>query len=151
MDEGFVEASCFGSEETKFNEDAGAFKFSEAFAGDEWVGVFDGGDNGFNFSVNEGVGARRGFTVVAAGFEVNVESRAFGVVAGFIECDDFGVGFAGACVVSVADDFAVFDEYGADEGVGSSLAAGAGGERNSASHEMDVVFGEFIRHWEKSS
>ena len=75
---------------------------------------------------------------MAAGFERDVERRAFCAWPGLEECKNFCVGLPWTVVISAADDAAVFDDEGADHGIRTGLALALRRETKRQGHETDV-------------
>ena len=144
-DEGGVEglrAAFF--EEADVDLEAAATEEANAFAVDCGEGVDHGDDDAFDSGGEDGVGAGRGFSPVAAGFEGDVEGGAAGFGPGVLEGVDFGVRAAEVTVVPFADDFAVADDERADHGVGFDAAEASFGEVEGAGHETDVCWGDIV-------
>lgn len=121
MVEGLVEAGGGVALRTEANLEARAAQQFETASGVAGVGVGGGDDDALEAGGDEGVGAGGGTAVSGTGFEGDVEGGAVGALAataGVVEGDDFGVGTAGVLMPALADDASVFDEDGADHGIG---------------------------------
>lgn len=81
-EESAVEVTAFGLEDVSVDLDAGMEEFVEAATGDEWVRVVVAADDSFDFFVNNKVGTGRGFALMGAGFEVDVECGVEGLAVG---------------------------------------------------------------------
>lgn len=106
------------------------------------VGVAGAEDDAGESGLDQGVGARGGAAVGAAGFEGDVDGGApeeFGESgAGVFDGFDFGVGSAGEAMVSCTDEFAVFDDDGADGGVRSGEADALASLTDGHAHPVGI-------------
>ena len=106
------------------------------------VGVAGAEDDAGEAGLDQGVGARGGSAVGAAGFEGDVDGGApeeFGESgAGVFDGFDFGVGSACEAMVSGTDELAVFDDDGADRGVGSGKADALASLTDGHAHPVGI-------------
>ena len=136
--EGVVEVAGLLLEDAEGDFNACGFYSGDALAANQWVWVFGGDNAAGDAGFDEGVGARRGATVVAAGLEGYVGGCAGGVDAamgGLLEGYDFGVVALVVEVGSFGDDLVLFYEDAAYLGVGGGEGDGIGGELEGSLHE----------------
>ena len=136
-----VEFRGRSGEQSVFNADSGRPEQVESMASVGRVGIGGGNDHPADAGGDDGLGAGRGASVGAAGFECDVEGGtpwlatvAIGVAKGL----DLGVGLAGALMPAFAKDPTVADENGADHRVGAGSTPRATGQREGPSHEPGI-------------
>ena len=136
-----VEAARVGFEEAAFDGDSRVGELSEASAVNLGEGIAHGGDDAFDSGLNDGLDAGRGFSLVAAGFEGDVEGCSPGGFACEIEGVDLGVGRAEASVIAGADEVVTARDHGADEGIWLDMAEAAVGFGEGALHPEGIGVG----------
>ena len=105
-----------------FHFDAGVLESAKAGAVHLRVGILHGGDYLLDAGGDDRVRARGRAALMRAGFQGQVERRAAGALAGFVERDYFGVFYAGPGVETAADDDVIAHDNGADSGIGADPA-----------------------------
>ena len=85
-----------------------------AFAGDARVRIFEGADDARDAGGDQGVHARRRFSVMGAGFERDVGGGAAGGVTRVAQGFGFGVRAAALLGPAAADDGSLIDDDAAD-------------------------------------
>ena len=129
VDEGLVQLFGFRGEFVGDGYgDAGRAQGSETLAGDERVGILHGGDYFGDAGGDDRFGAGGGAALVRAGFEIEVERRAAGLVARLFQRVDFCVLYAGVGVEAASYNLAIAHDHGADHRVGTGLPAALPGQ-----------------------
>lgn len=136
-----VEFGGRSGEQSMFNADSGCPEQVESMASVGRVGIGGGNDHPSDPGGDDGLGAGRGASVGAAGFECDVEGgtpRLATVAIGVAKGLDLGVGLAGALMPAFAEDPTVADKNGADHRVGAGSTPSATGQREGPAHEPGI-------------
>jgi hypothetical protein len=97
---------------------------------------------GLNYCRDAGWGS---FEKMAAGFERDIERRAFGAWSGLVECENFCVRLPWTLVISAADDAAVLHDECADHGIRTGLALALRRKTKRQGHEVKMRCGDSHR------
>src|SRR5690349_11681193 len=95
-------------------------------------------ENFMNTGFDKGGGARRSFSPMNTGFEVDIESGAFGPCTGFCERFYFGVGPAKMSMKSFRNNSTAFDQNAAHQRVRMNPFFPSKGQSKRALHEAGV-------------
>ena len=132
------------------DRDAGRGQPAMALAGDLRIGILQRRHHPRDAGRDDGVGARRGLTVVRAGLERHVEGGAAGRAAGAPERLGLGMRTAAGLRPAASDDHRAIGlpphHHGADGGVGPGAPEPAPAERQGQLHEAKVVVRIGPRH-----
>ncbi len=122
---------------------SGGLQQGQALASDQRIGIGHRRDDARHTGGNQGLGARRRATVVAARLQRDIGGGAMGLVTGCMQGMHFGVRFAGFFVPAFADDPAIANQHTTDAGVGRQGRPQATlGELQGARHHAVINGGE---------
>ena len=129
MDEGFIELGGAGGVmgvDLDFN--AGSLEPAEAGPAHLGIGILHGCYHLLDPGGDDRAGARRSAALMRARFESQVKGGASRPLAGFVQCEYFGVFHSGPGVETAPDDRVVAHDDGAHGGIGAHPAQALGGE-----------------------
>ncbi len=138
--------SAFVVETAHIDANARPTQMKDAASADQRILVAAPDHHAADAGALDGLGARAGATLVAAGFQRDIEGRASGADALARKGFDLGVGQAGAAVIAPRQHAAAAHQQGAHHRVGAGLAAAAFGQGQRLAHEASVGFGEDFAH-----
>ena len=138
--------SAFAVETAHVDANAGPTQMQNAATADQGILVAAPDHHPANAGAYDGLAARAGATLVAAGFQRHINGRALGADALASQRFDLGVGQAGAPVIAPRQHPAAAHQQGAHHGVGAGLAAAAFGQGQRLAHEALVSLGEDFLH-----
>ena len=137
--EGFIQSVRVFLEDAGLGLNARGVEALDAATGDFRIRILHCGDNSREARGDDGVGAGAGAAFVAAGLETDVQRRAARFFARGLERNDFGMIAPVVLMKAFAEDFAVFDDHGADHGIGTGKPHAIAREVEGALHEGNVV------------
>ncbi len=103
------------------------------------IGIDHGRHHPRYASVDQRLGAGGSSTVMGAGFEGYIGGSTTGVVTGGAQGVNLGMGLARLLMPPFANHHAIFDQHGADAGVGGRGVAAAAGQFEGPTHPLVII------------